>query len=102
MTEKSDKKACQINRLFEVLSVTKNPEELSRLMIDLCSPAELEAMAERWRVVEPVMEGKSYRQIHEETGVSVTTVGRVARTVSRGSGGYALIYGRLKDNEKKQ
>jgi uncharacterized protein YerC len=30
-----------------------------------------------------------YREIHDRTLVSVTTIGRVARTLDRGAGGYA-------------
>ena len=36
-----------------------------------------------------LLEGVPYREIHERTLVSVTTIGRVARTLERGSGGYA-------------
>ena len=57
---------------------------------DLCTPAELEAMIDRWRVVPLLQEGMPYREIHELTQVSVTTIGRVARTLERGSGGYAM------------
>ena len=32
----------------------------------------------------------SYREIHDHTGVSVTTIGRVARYLTMGNGGYAL------------
>ena len=56
---------------------------------DLCTPAELEAMSDRWKVVPLVAEGVPYREIHERTSVSVTTIGRVARTFERGAGGYA-------------
>ena len=31
-----------------------------------------------------------YREIHRLTGVSVTTIGRVARYLAAGNGGYAL------------
>jgi uncharacterized protein YerC len=31
-----------------------------------------------------------YREIHEETKVSVTTIGRVARTLEQGTGGYRI------------
>src|SRR5690606_25109990 len=51
-------------------------------------PAELEAMADRWRVVPLLLQGLPYREIHERTQVSVTTVGRVARTLEHGAGGY--------------
>jgi len=36
-----------------------------------------------------------YREIHRATGVSVTTIGRVARFVASGNGGYALAAKRL-------
>ena len=36
----------------------------------------------------------SYRDIHARTGVSVTTIGRVARYLLGGNGGYALAVAR--------
>ena len=36
-----------------------------------------------------LLRGLPYRDIHALTGVSVTTIGRVARTLERGAGGYA-------------
>ena len=36
-----------------------------------------------------------YREIHERTGVSVTTTGRVARTLEHGHRGYAAAIDRL-------
>ena len=36
-----------------------------------------------------------YRKIHDLTGVSVTTIGRVARCLSAGSGGYQTAIERL-------
>jgi TrpR-related protein YerC/YecD len=61
---------------------------------DLCTPAELEAMTDRWRVVPLLTEGIPYREIHDLTQVSVTTIGRVARTMERGAGGYAAAMAR--------
>ncbi len=58
-------------------------------------PAELQAFADRWRVVELLREGKPYREIYELTGVSVTTVGRVARFLADGNGGYQIALQRL-------
>jgi TrpR-related protein YerC/YecD len=59
-------------------------------------------MADRWQVVAAIKAGKPYRQIYEETGVSVTTVGRVARSLRLGEGGYKLIYSRLEKNSHDQ
>ncbi len=62
------------------------------------SPAEIQAMADRWSVVEFLQKGLPYREIHRLTGVSVTTIGRVARYLATGAGGYALAVKRLENN----
>lgn len=66
-----------------------SPEQVRAFLEDLCTPAELEALSDRWKVVPLVAEGVPYREIHDRTLVSVTTIGRVARTLERGAGGYA-------------
>ena len=55
-------------------------------------------MADRWAVVECLRRGMPYREIHRHTGVSVTTIGRVARYLTSGSGGYRAVTERLKLN----
>lgn len=67
----------------------RTPAQVRAFLEDLCTPAELEAMTDRWRVVPLLLEGVAYREIHDRTLVSVTTIGRVARTLDRGAGGYA-------------
>ena len=64
------------------------PGDVRAFLIDLCTPAELEAMADRWKVVPLLNEGVPYREIHDRTLVSVTTIGRVARALEHGAGGY--------------
>ena len=53
---------------------------MRRLLVDLCTPAEIRTLAERWHVAR-LLDGTdlSYRDIQEATGVSTTTVVRVAR-----------------------
>ena len=75
-------------RLFQAIASLKSPAEAAAFLDDLCTPAELEAMADRWRAVQLLNEGRTYRDISELTGMSVTTVGRVARCLERGAGGY--------------
>lgn len=55
---------------------------------DLCTPAELEALIDRWQVVPYILAGMPYRDIHAHTAVSITTIGRVARFINAGDGGY--------------
>ncbi|HHT0594255.1 TPA: YerC/YecD family TrpR-related protein [Legionella anisa] len=81
--------------LMNAISLLKNKEEALQFFTDLCTPAELEAMADRWQVVPLLRQGIPYRTIHEQTEVSVTTITRVARCLSFGTGGYELIAKRL-------
>lgn len=85
--------------LMTAISLLKTEEEAFAFFSDLCTPAELEAMALRWQVVPLLLKGIPYRTIHEETGVSVTTITRVARFLTLGSGGYNLILNRQKKND---
>lgn len=62
--------------------------EMRALLRDLCTPAEIEAIRDRWSVVPYILAGLPYRDIHERTAVSITTIGRVARFLKSGNGGY--------------
>ena len=74
--------------LCEALLACATLDEMRAFLRDLCTPAELEALVDRWRVVPYLLRGMAYREIHERTAVSVTTIGRVARFLSQGNGGY--------------
>ena len=76
------------DELYQALQGLKTVAEYRAFFQDLCTPAELQAMKDRWAVVELVAGGMTYRAIHEKTGVSVTTIGRVARCLTDGAGGY--------------
>src|SRR5882672_3025545 len=76
--------------LYAAILTLRSVEECREFFRDLCTPAELQAMADRWSVVEYLRKGLPYREIHKLTGVSVTTIGRVARFVAAGNGGYEL------------
>jgi TrpR-related protein YerC/YecD len=82
--------------LYAAVLTLRTTGECREFFRDLCTPAELQAMADRWAVVELLQRGLPYREIYRLTGVSVTTVGRVARYLTAGNGGYALAARRLK------
>ncbi len=93
---------CRAKNFYEAISAIQASAEAQNFLEDLCTPAELEAMMDRWRVVPLLKAGKPYQKIYEETGVSVTTIGRVARCLSLGTGGYGVIYERLKQRDKRK
>jgi len=66
--------------LCEALLTPRDAEEMARLLADLCTPAEVRTLAERWHVARLLGETDlTYRDIHDATGVSTTTIVRVAR-----------------------
>ena len=76
------------NALFRAIISLRSETECRNFFRDLCTPAELQALVDRWQVVELLEQGLTYRKIHDLTGVSVTTIGRVARFLVDGFGGY--------------
>jgi len=83
--------------LFETISLLRDRDETARFFRDLCTPAELEAMAERLEVARLLQEGLSYRRISEVTGASTTTVTRIAHWCKHGEGGYRTMLRRHED-----
>lgn len=83
--------------LAEALCQLQSPVEMERFLVDLCTPAELRALSERWHVAR-LLDGTdaSYRDINAETGVSTTTIGRVARFLKdEPHQGYRIVLDRL-------
>jgi TrpR-related protein YerC/YecD len=83
--------------LYEAILTLKTADECRAFFRDLCTPAELQALADRWSVVELLRQDLPYREIHRLTGVSVTTIGRVARYLIAGNGGYELAADRTRE-----
>ena len=83
-------------RLQEAILCLKTPDEVNRFLSDLCTPAEVEALTQRWLVAQLLDEKKmSYHEIHDVSGVSVTTVTRVARfLLQERYKGYQLVLNR--------
>ena len=84
--------------LNEALLLLKNKNEVNDFLKDLCTPAELKALEERWSVAQLLYEDTlSYREIATKLETSTTTVTRVARFLSNEPyQGYKKILKRIK------
>lgn len=83
--------------LNEALAELKTADEIGRFLVDLCTPAEIRALTERWQVAQ-LLDGTdlSYRDISAQTGVSTTTIGRVARFLKdEPHQGYRIVLDRI-------
>lgn len=87
--------------LCDALLTPNNRGEMRRLLLDLCTPAEVRALAERWHVARLLDETDlSYRDIHDGTGVSTTTIVRVGRFLRQEPHhGYRLALDRLRGRD---
>lgn len=93
-SQSPERDAAAEQALYRAVLTLGDADECRRFFRDLLTPAELQAMADRWSVVPLLDQGLPYRRINELTGVSVTTIGRIARFLSNGNGGYALALSR--------
>lgn len=84
--------------LADALLLLRSPEEARALLNDLCTPVEIRTIAERWHVARLLDDGAlTYREIHDATGVSTTTIVRVARFLKQEDNrGYRVLLDRLK------
>ena len=77
--------------LFDAILALDSPSEARNFFYDLCTPAELEGLVDRWRVAQMLVKKMPYRKIAEETNVSTATIVRVARFLNNGFDGYKKI-----------
>lgn len=87
---------------MDAVLALKSREEAEAFFADLCTPGEVKAFAERWRVAQLLDAGElSYREIASEAGSSTATVVRVARFLKdMPYRGYRVVLDRLKRSRK--
>ena len=67
-------------KLSTALKNLNSDKDIDNFLKDLCTPAEIEAMKERWEVAQLLYKGDStYREIASKLNTSTATVTRVAR-----------------------
>jgi TrpR-related protein YerC/YecD len=95
-----DWRSKDLDDVLDAILRLENMDEGRRFFRDLCTPSELEAMAQRWNVVRLLERGLPYQEVSRLTGASTTTVTRVAHWLKRGEGGYRLALERSPKLEK--
>ena len=86
----------QTSLLYEAILSLETPEECRAFFQDLCTVAELRAMAQRLEVAQLLDEGLIYNDILQRTGASSATISRVNRALQYGADGYKTVLPRLK------
>ena len=73
-------------------------EECYNFFEDICTVAEIQAMAQRFHVARLLEEGRTYQEISAATGASTATISRINKCLEYGTDGYKTALGRLKEN----
>lgn len=67
-------------QLTKAINILETEDELEAFLRDLLTPRERREFESRWLAAQLLARGElSYREIAAQTGMSVTTIGRVAR-----------------------
>jgi TrpR-related protein YerC/YecD len=84
-------KTPKLKKLAQAFLSVKTTTEMTNFLRDLCTLEELEELSGRWEAVHLLNKGVSYREIAKQTGISTTTVTRVAHWLNHGEGGYKKV-----------
>lgn len=80
-----------IEELYRAILSLKGMKEAKPFFRDLLTEVEILEFAERWKAARMLASGVPYTKIIEATGLSSTTVARVAHWIKKGTGGYRLV-----------
>ena len=84
----ADIRTADVDDLLTVLATLDEPDDVFALLEDLFTVREIRETSQRQLVARLLAAGKSYAAIEAETGASATTIARVSKCLSYGSGGY--------------
>ena len=84
----NDLRTPEVEALLEVLVALNDKDTAFALLEDLFTIREIRESSQRLAVARMLDEGRSYSKIEQATGASATTIARVSKCLSYGSGGY--------------
>ncbi len=83
--------------LVKAILAVEDEDEAKRLLDDLCTIAEIKALAQRIAVARLLNENATYNSIVSLTGASTTTISRVKRCLHYGADGYQSVLKKLNE-----
>jgi TrpR-related protein YerC/YecD len=83
--------------LYKAFSGIKSEREFNNFLADLCTPAEIRDLNDRWKIAELLYAAKMPQlAVAKKVGASVTTVTRVSRFLNTEKfGGYRAVLSRI-------
>ena len=84
----ADLRTPEVNDLLRVLATLDSEDTIFALLEDLFTIREIRETSQRLAVARMLAEGASYATIEKTTGASATTIARVSKCLTYGTGGY--------------
>lgn len=85
-------------RLVNSFLTLKNAEETECFLRDLMTEGEIQEFANRLEAASLLSKDVQYNTISEDTGLSSTTIARIAKWLNGSLGGYRLVLSRLSNS----
>ncbi len=85
----------QVKDLYNAILKLKTEDECYDFFDDLCTPKEIEQMAERYSAAKLLLDGETYESVIKKTNISSATLSRVSKCIKFGKG-YKNIIDRQK------
>lgn len=82
--------------LLEAFICLKNKNEAIKFFTDLLTESEIQEFASRFQAAKMLSQKVPYTEIEKQTGLSSTTIARIAKWLKKGKGGYGLVLKRSK------
>lgn len=95
----ADLRTPEVEALLTALAGIDDKDTLFSLLEDLFTIREIRESSQRLAVARMLDDGKSYAKIEQTTGASATTIARVSKCLSYGSGGYRAALDLLAEEE---
>ena len=91
----ADLRTPEVDDLLVVLAGLDDEDTLFALLEDLFTIREIRESSQRLAVAKMLDAGQSYAEIEKATGASATTIARVSKCLSYGTGGYRAALDKL-------
>lgn len=92
---KARKHRDDIALLISLMSAIDGPDEMLEFLGAILTPAELQTMGERARIIECLLAGEKQRDIAKNIGAGLSTVSRGSRELKFGNGILSLLFQRI-------
>ena len=85
--------------LIEAILQLRTVDEGYNFFEDVCTVAEIKAMAQRFEVAKMLYQNCKYTEITRKTGASPATISRVSRCLHYGADGYMAVLKRIFEDQ---